>query len=87
MFAALNSDSPAGYYALAALYAAPWLKDGLRLDGFTLFTLLACAAHVQARRQTPLELTAVYTAGAANCYAASSCINQPIFAYPYRMLS
>ena len=50
MFAALNSDSPAGYYALAALYAVPWLKEGLRLDGFTLFSLLACAAHVQARR-------------------------------------
>jgi hypothetical protein len=47
IFAALNSDSPAGYYALAALYAVPWLKEGLRLDGFTLFALLACAAHVQ----------------------------------------
>lgn len=56
IFAALESEKPAGYWGLALLYALPWLTEGLRLDGFTVACLLAGAVHVQARGNTNIRV-------------------------------
>ena len=49
-FKGMNSEDPAIYYALAALYGLPWVFHDLRLDGFTGTLLLLSVLHLQARR-------------------------------------
>ena len=55
IFAALDDESQAAkFYTLAALYSLPAVRSALevRLDGFTIFSIVACAIHVQVRGRT-----------------------------------
>ena len=52
IFAALDDEAQAAkFYTLAALYSLPAVRSALelRLDGFTIFSIVACAVHVQVR--------------------------------------
>ncbi len=52
IFAALDDEAQAAkFYTLAALYSLPAVRSALelRLDGFTIFSIVACAIHVQVR--------------------------------------
>lgn len=51
VFAALDDEEDAQmYWVFACLYAAPYVVDGLRLDGFTLLCLGLCVIHTQIER-------------------------------------
>ena len=57
IFAALYDEAQAAkFYTLAALYSLPAVRSALelRLDGFTIFSIVACAIHVQVRGGTAL---------------------------------
>ena len=48
IFAAIDDDAQAAkYYAFAAVYALPLLRNGFTFDGFLVAAVLICAAHVQ----------------------------------------
>eukprot|EP00889_Picochlorum_renovo_P003453 jgi/Picre1/30483/NNA_005847.t1 len=51
VFAALDDEENAQmYWVFACLYAAPYVVDGLRLDGFTVLCLILCVIHTQIER-------------------------------------
>lgn len=51
VFAALDDEEHAQmYWVFACLYAAPYVVDGLRLDGFTVLCLVLCVIHTQIER-------------------------------------
>ncbi|KAI8100735.1 hypothetical protein M9434_005126 [Picochlorum sp. BPE23] len=51
VFAALDDEENAQmYWVFACLYAAPYVVDGLRLDGFTVVCLILCVIHTQIER-------------------------------------
>ena len=48
VFAAIDDEEQATkYYAFAAVYALPLLRNGFTFDGFLAAAVLVCAAHVQ----------------------------------------
>lgn len=48
VFAAIDDDAQAAkYYAFAAIYTLPLLRNGFTFDGFLAAAVLICAAHVQ----------------------------------------
>lgn len=48
MFAAIDDEAQAAkYYAFAAVYTLPLLRNGFTFDGFLVAAVLICAAHVQ----------------------------------------
>lgn len=48
VFAAIDDEAQAAkYYAFAAVYTLPLLRNGFTLDGFVAIAVLICAAHVQ----------------------------------------
>lgn len=48
IFAAIDDEAHAAkYYAFAAVYTLPLLRNGFTLDGFLAVAVLICAAHVQ----------------------------------------
>ena len=48
VFAAIDDEAQAAkYYAFAAVYTLPLLRNGFTLDGFLTIAVLICAAHVQ----------------------------------------
>ena len=52
VFAALDDEEASAlYYALAFIYALPYLANGFELDGFALLSLLICILHVQVGAQ------------------------------------
>jgi hypothetical protein len=56
VFAALDDETASAlYWSLAALYALPYIANGVQLDAFSLLTVAACAAHVQVERIAATE--------------------------------
>ena len=48
IFAAIDDEAQAAkYYAYAAVYALPLLRNGFTIDSFLVAAVLLCAAHVQ----------------------------------------
>ncbi len=48
MFAAIDDEGQAAkYYAFAAVYALPLIRNGFHFDSFLATAVLICAAHVQ----------------------------------------
>ena len=48
MFAAIDDETQAAkYYAFAAVYALPLIRNGFQFDSFLAVAVLLCAAHVQ----------------------------------------
>ena len=59
IFAALDDEAQAAkFYTLAALYSLPAVRSALelRLDGFTIFSIVACAIHVQVRGRAAFSM-------------------------------
>ena len=51
VFAAIDDEEQAAkYYAFAAVYTLPLLRNGFTFDGFLAAAVLICAAHVQVKR-------------------------------------
>lgn len=52
VFAAVDDETQAAkYYAFAAVYAVPLLRNGFTFDGFLAAAVLFCAVHVQVNMQ------------------------------------
>lgn len=50
VFAAIDDEEQAAkYYAFAAVYTLPLLRNGFTFDGFLAAAVLICAAHVQVK--------------------------------------
>ena len=48
VFAAIDDETQAAkYYAFAAVYALPLIRNGFQFDSFLAAAVLMCAAHVQ----------------------------------------
>eukprot|EP00891_Asterochloris_glomerata_P002823 jgi/Astpho2/2823/Aster-x0131 len=66
IFAALDDEAQAAkFYTLAALYSLPAVRSALelRLDGFTIFSIVACAIHVQIERIANEEVSGLQVPG------------------------
>ncbi|KAA6426412.1 MAG: hypothetical protein FRX49_03523, partial [Trebouxia sp. A1-2] len=51
VFAAIDDETQAAkYYAFAAVYALPLIRNGFQFDSFLAVAVLLCAAHVQLER-------------------------------------
>ena len=53
VFAAIDDEANAAkYYAFAAAYTLPLLRNGFNFDTFLILSVLLCAVHVQVRTVT-----------------------------------
>ena len=59
VFAAIDDEANAAkYYAFAAAYTLPLLRNGFNFDTLLILSVLLCAAHVQVR--TVSDMSACY---------------------------
>lgn len=73
VFAAIDDETQAAkYYAFAAVYALPLIRNGFQFDSFLAAAVLMCAAHVQLERIANTEPVGINVPAVSDISKASA---------------